>query len=85
MDKEKYLQELLKWVSSDSLLVIDQEGNLRRLFCPFRVICLVEFPDISEGDKVSVDAIKLTVAIKEVYIIKGIAYHIAYFMITLES
>ena len=85
MDKEKYLQELLKWVSSDSLLVIDKSGNLRRIFCPFNVICLVKFPDISEGDKVSVDAIKLTVAIKEVYIIKGIAYHIAYFMITLES
>ena len=32
----------------------------------------------------SVEAIKLTVEIKEVYIIRGIAYHIVYFMITLE-
>jgi hypothetical protein len=85
MDKEKYLQELLKWVSSDSLLVIDKSSNLRRIFCPFKVICLVEFPDIYEGEKVSVEAIKLTVAVKMVYIIRGTAYHIAYFMITLES
>ena len=85
MDKEKYLQELLKWISSDSLLVIDKSGNLRRLYCPFKVICLVNFPAITKGDKVSVDAVKLTVEIREVYIIRGVAYHIAYFMITLES
>ena len=85
MDKEKYLQELLKWVSSDSLLVIDGSGNLRRLYCPFKVICLINFPAINEGDKVSVDAIKLTVEVREVYIIEGIAYHIAYFRITLEN
>ena len=59
-------------------------SNLRRIWCPFKVICLVNFPDINQGDKVSVDAIKLTVEIKEMYIISGIAYHIAYFMITLE-
>jgi hypothetical protein len=85
MDKEKYLKELLKWVSSDSLLVIDNKGNLRRIFCPFKVICLVNFPSITQGQKVSVDAIKLTVEIKEVYIIRGIAYHIAYFVITIEG
>ena len=85
MDKEKYLQELLKWISSDTLLVIDGKGDIRRIWCPFKVICLVNFPDINKGQKVSVEAIKLTVEIKEVYIIRGTAYHIVYFMITLES
>ena len=84
MDKEKYLQELLKWISSDSLLAIDGKGDIRRIYCPFKVICLVNFPDINQGEKVSVEAIKLTVEIKEVYIIKGTAYHIIYFKITLE-
>ena len=84
MDKEKYLQELLKWISSDSLLVIDGSGDIRRIYCPFKVICLVNFPDIIKGQKVSMDAVKLTAEVKEVYIIKGTAYHIAYFMITLE-
>ena len=85
MDKDKYLQELLKWVSSDSLLVIDKSGNIRRIYCPFKVICLVNFPAIMKGQKVSVEAVKLTVEIREVYIIKGTAYHIAFFMITLEG
>jgi len=65
--------------------VIDGSGNLRRLYCPFKVICLINFPAISKGDKVSVDAIKLTVEVREVYIIRGTAYHIAYFRITLEN
>ena len=85
MSKEEYLQELLKWVSSDSLLVIDEKGNIRRLYCPFKVICLVNFPAITKGEKVFVDAIKLTVEVREVYIIKGTAYYIAYFLITLEN
>jgi hypothetical protein len=81
MDNEKYIQELLRWVSQDSILVIDGNGHLRRIYCPFNVICLVEFPDIPQNKKVSVDAIKMTISLKEVYVIKGKAYFIIYFRI----
>ena len=81
MSKEEYLRELLKWVSTDSIWVIDKKGHLRRIYCPFRVICLVNFPDITQGERVAVDAIKLTVEVKEVYIIRGVAYYIVYFKI----
>jgi hypothetical protein len=84
MSKKEYLEEILKWVSSDSMLVIDKGGQLRRIYCPFKVISLVSFPDITKGQKVAVDAVKLTIEIREVYIIRGIPYHIAYFTITLE-
>ena len=83
MSKEKFLQELLKWVNYDSVLVIDKKGLLRRIYCPFKAICLVDFPAITKGEKVSVDAVKLTVEVKEVYIIKGIAYYILFFKIIL--
>jgi hypothetical protein len=66
-------------------LIIDQAGNIRRLYCPFEVICLVDFPAIIKGQKVSVDAVKLTVEIREVYIIKGTAYYIVNFSIILDS
>ena len=82
--EEKYLRELLKWVSSDSLLVIDEKGLLRRIYCPFKVICLVTFPQIKQGEKVNVDAVKLTMEVREIYIIKGTAYYIIYFKIVLE-
>ena len=84
MSKEEYLKELLKWISTGEMLVIDKFGILRRIYCPFHVICLVTFPDIEQGEKVSVDAVKLTVEIKEVFIIKGTAYFIIYFSILLE-
>jgi hypothetical protein len=85
MSKEEILKELLQWVSSDSILVIDKLGVLRRIYCPFHAICLVTFPDIRQGEKVSIDAIKLTIEVKEVFIIKRAAYYIIYFKIILES
>jgi len=84
MSKEEYLREILKWVSSDSILVIDKNDVLRRIYTPFQAICLVTFPDIDQGEQVSVEAIKLTVEIKEVFIIKGIPYYIIYFKIIME-
>lgn len=54
MDNEKYIRELLKWVEEDSLLVIDEKGSLRRIYCPFKAICLVDFPEINQGEKVAV-------------------------------
>jgi hypothetical protein len=84
MSKEEYLKELLQWVSSDNLLVIDKSGKLRRIYCPFWVICLVDFPAITKGQKVAVDAVKLTLEVKEIYIIKGTAYYIIHFKIILE-
>jgi hypothetical protein len=74
----------LKWVSSDSLLVLDKLGKLRRVYVPFWVVSLIDFPDITKGQVVPVDAIKLTVEVKEIYIIKGTAYYIIYFKIILE-
>jgi hypothetical protein len=85
MSKEKYLKELLRWVSTDDLLVIDKTGTLRRIYCPFKAICLVSFPEIKQGEKVSVEAVKLTVEVKEVFVIKGVPYFIIYFKIIVDS
>ncbi len=85
MSREEYLKELLRWVSTDSILVIGRSGKLKRLYCPFKVVCLVNFPDIGKGEKVAVDAVKLTLEVKEVYIIKGVAYYIVYFRILPDS
>lgn len=85
MDNEKYIRELLKWVEEDSMLVIDEKGRLRRIYCPFKATCLVDFPDINQGESVAVTAVRLTIQIKEVYIIKGRAYFIIYFRILPEG
>jgi hypothetical protein len=60
MSKEEYLQELLKWVSTDSIWVIDKSGKSRRVYVLFWVVSLADFPDITKGQKVPVDAVKMT-------------------------
>lgn len=78
----EYILALFKIVSTASILVIDNKGNLKRLKCPFKVVAVVELPpDIALGAFYMVDAVKMTLELKEVYIIKGKGYFIWYFKI----
>ena len=59
MDKnEKYIRELFKLVGTDSILIIDRQGKLARLYCPFEVIVTGILPDLKVGDIVWVEAVK---------------------------
>jgi len=72
MDKnEKYIRELFELVGTDSILVIDKRGKLARLYCPFEVVVVGLLPDLKIGDIVWVEAVKMTVTLKDVYIIRG--------------
>lgn len=78
----EYILELFKIVSTTSILVVDPKGILKRLYCPFRVVAKVAIPpQITEGDSYYVDAVKMTLELKEVYIIQGKGYFIWYFKI----
>jgi len=82
MDKnEKYIRELFKLVGTDSILIIDRQGKLARLYCPFEVIVTEILPDLRVGDIVWVEAVKMTVTLKDVYIIRGKAYYVWNFRI----
>ena len=81
----EYILELFKIVSTTSILVIDREGNLKRLKCPFKVVAVVEWPpQITVGASYYVDAVKMTLELKEVYIIQNKGYFIWYFKILKE-
>lgn len=72
MDKnEKYIRELFELVGTDSILVIDKRGKLARLYCPFEVVVIGLLPDLKVGDIVWVEAVKMTVTLKDVYIIRA--------------
>ena len=66
IDKNReYILELFKVVGTTSVLIVDRDGNLRRLNCPFRVIAIVEMPpDISVVASYMVDAVKMTLELK---------------------
>ena len=81
----EYILELFKIVSTTSILVIDREGNLKRLKCPFKVVAVVELPSqITVGASYYVDAVKMTLELQEICIIQGKAYYIWHFKIMKE-
>ena len=77
-----YILELFKIVSTTSILVIDHKGTLKRLNCPFKVCAIVEIPpQIIVGAFYLVDAVKMNLDLKEVFIIEGKGYFICFFRI----
>jgi len=78
----EYILELFRIVNTTSILVIDRKGTLKRLHCPFKVVAVVEMPpQINVGAIYLVDAVKMTLELREVFIINGIGYYIWYFKI----
>ena len=80
-----YIVELFRIVSSSSILVMDSIGTLHRLNCPFRVIALMDIPpDIKEGKPYFVNAVKMSLDLKDIFIIQNKGYYILGFIILLE-
>jgi len=81
-DKERqYILELFAIVSTDSILIINRTGHLKRLRCPFTVVCKIETANLVFGNPYSVSAVKMTLRLEHVFIIEGRAYFIWYFVI----
>ncbi len=80
-EAREYILELFKIVSTNSILVVNYKGKVKRLYCPFMVICKVDVPPLQKGNEYAVDAVKMTLKLEEVFIIKGRAYYFWYFEI----
>ena len=81
----KYLYEFARLLDSKSILVISREGKLRRIFCPFPVVVLEDVYHFNIGQILSVEAVKITVSLQDVFIIGGKAYLVQYFGILSED
>ena len=81
----KFLHEFAKTVDSRSILVINWQGRLRRIFCPFPVVTLVKVYSFEKGQVLSVESVKVTVQLQDIFIIQGKAYLIRYFGIIAED
>jgi len=79
VNPEEYLYELSKFVDSRSVLYINKDGLLRRIYCPFKVIVIVKVFTFEQGEIVLVEAVKVAITLEDVYIISGKAYLIQYF------
>jgi hypothetical protein len=80
-EARKYIAELFKIVDTNSVLVVISTGQVKRLYCPFWVICKVDVPPLQKGSEYTVEAIKMTLKLEDVFIINGRAYYVWYFWI----
>ena len=83
-EARKYITELFKIVSTNSVLIVLSTGKVKRLYCPFMVICKVDVPPLKKGGEYSVEAVKMTLQLQEVFIIESRAYFVWYFTIKFE-
>jgi hypothetical protein len=76
---ENELAELLKYSSPKELYIITWNNILILLYCPFKVLVLVNIGALKCDDIVLVDEVRITPELKTVFIIKDKAYYYFYF------
>jgi hypothetical protein len=74
-EKKKYIEDVFKYCKTDSILVMNQTGQLQRLQCPFEVIVISDVGELYKGLICLVSAVKIDLTLIDVYIIKGKAYY----------
>ena len=80
-ERKRYIQEIFKYCTTDSILVIDQNGRLIRLRCPFLVLVIVDVPPLNKGQEKAVIAVKVAENLVDVYVIEEKAFYHYNFMI----
>jgi hypothetical protein len=74
-EKRKYIEELFKYCKTDNILVINKDGLLQRLDCPFEVLVISDVGELTKGLICLVNAVKLDLTLIDVYIIRNKAYY----------
>ena len=80
-DARRYITDLFTIVGTDSILVVLYNSGVKRLHCPFVVICKVNVPPLQKGQEYTVKAVKMTLMLEDVFIIEGKAYFVWYFAV----
>ena len=73
--KRKYIEEVFRYCKIDSILVINKQGHLQRLDCPFEVVVISDVGELYKGLICLVSAVKLDIRLIDVYIIRNKAYY----------
>lgn len=74
-EKRKYIEELFKYVDTESILVIKDWNTVMRLRCPFIVKARRDVGLCKAGNYYPVEAVKVDLqTLMDVYIIRNISY-----------
>ena len=72
------------YVDNRSIIVINQQGHLRKLYCPFRVLCVDSINTISVDTWCYVDSVELSSDAPIIYQIGGVLYPFHHFHIYIK-
>ena len=73
--RRAYIKEIFKYVKTDSILIINAQGHLERLWCPFKVLVIVDVYSFKKGQEKTVIAVKVADNLVDVYVIEGKAFY----------
>ena len=79
--RKAYIKEIFKYVKIDNILIINAQGHLERLWCPFMVLVIVDVHPLKKGHEKAVIAVKVADNLADVYVIEGRAFYYYNFMI----
>lgn len=72
---KRYIDEIFKYSDMYSILVINPDGRLVRVHCPFSVQVIRDVAKLRKGQIKAVDMIKMSMELVEVYIIESKGYY----------
>jgi hypothetical protein len=72
---KKELADVLKYTSPNIIYVVTWNNVLKKVFCPFKVIVLGDIGDLKKGDVVLVEAVKVDLSLKTIFMIDNQAYY----------
>jgi hypothetical protein len=75
MTDDEYIKDIFKYCKTDSVLIISAEGHLERLWCPFKVLVIVDVHPLKKGQEKAVIAVKIADNLVDVYIIEKKAFY----------
>ena len=75
MTDDEYIKNIFKYCRTDSILIINAEGHLERLWCPFKVLVIVDAYPLKKGQEKAVIAVKVADNLIDVYVIEGKAFY----------
>jgi hypothetical protein len=80
-EKKKYIEDIFRYCKIDSILVINKDGHLQRLDCPFEVLVITDVGELYKGLICLVSAVKMDLTLIDVYIIRNKAYYFLNFKV----
>lgn len=82
-DKKRLIEDINKYCSPFSILIIGKDGVLKRIVCPFNVVTIHDTQVVKKDQIVAVEAVRLSEDLIMLYIIRKLAFPYSYFIIIL--